>query len=285
PLAGLRVLVVDDTEINCDVARGILEAEGAKVTTASGGQQALEFLQTDPVACDIVLMDIQMPDMDGYEATRRIRQLPGLAALPIVALSAGALKSQRDAALAAGLDDYLSKPFDVEQIVRVLSARAAALATAARGPVAPPQAAPSAVAPVRTDSATAAAPANPPGLDVAAGLRICRQPHIYARALGTFSTNYGDAAQRMSKLAEAGMDTEVAALAHKLRGVAANLGMQQIAASAGQLEQAARRGALEQEWPQLSAGFMADMNEALTSARAYVATAGSPAPAAPVAAN
>jgi len=117
-LLGLRVLVVDDSDINLDVTKRILELEGAQVRLAGNGQDAFELLQAEPRAIDVVLMDVQMPVLDGHDATRRIRVELALTDLPIIALTAGALSSERQRAAAAGMDDYIIKPFDAQSLVR-----------------------------------------------------------------------------------------------------------------------------------------------------------------------
>jgi signal transduction histidine kinase/CheY-like chemotaxis protein/HPt (histidine-containing phosphotransfer) domain-containing protein len=119
-LPGVRVLVVDDTEINLEIARRLLERQGASVQTCSSGREALDFLGLRSAVLDLVLMDVQMPHMDGLEATRRIRGELGLTTLPIVALTAGALTEERKRALGAGMDDFLSKPIDPQEMVRVI---------------------------------------------------------------------------------------------------------------------------------------------------------------------
>lgn len=119
-LLGAKVLVVDDSDINLFVARRILQQQGASVTTASNGREALEHLSRSAEAFDVVLMDIQMPVMDGHTATRRIRSELGLRSLPIVALTADARKSERDHALQSGINDFLTKPFDAATLVRTL---------------------------------------------------------------------------------------------------------------------------------------------------------------------
>jgi len=116
-LLGVRVLVVDDSDINLDVTKRILELEGAQVRLAGNGQEAFELLQAEPLAIDVVLMDVQMPVLDGHDATRRIRVELELADLPIIALTAGALSSERQRAAAAGMDDYIIKPFDAQSLV------------------------------------------------------------------------------------------------------------------------------------------------------------------------
>jgi PAS domain S-box-containing protein len=117
-LSGVRVLVVDDSDINLEVAQRILEKQGATVTTCSDGLAALEHVRVHHQSLDIVLMDVQMPTLDGNEATRRIRGELQLNTLPIVALTAGALVGERQRALEAGMNDFISKPFDPQALIR-----------------------------------------------------------------------------------------------------------------------------------------------------------------------
>ncbi|MDB5860866.1 MAG: Aerobic respiration control sensor protein ArcB [Ramlibacter sp.] len=116
-LLGVRVLVVDDSDINLEVTRRILELEGADVRLACNGLEAFELLESDPCAIDVVLMDVQMPVLDGHDATRRIRLELRLAELPIIALTADALSSERQRAASSGMDDYIVKPFDAKALV------------------------------------------------------------------------------------------------------------------------------------------------------------------------
>jgi two-component system, sensor histidine kinase and response regulator len=122
---GLSVLVVEDNTVNQAVARGMLDQLGCDVTTAINGREAIEQVQSRTF--DIVLMDCQMPEMDGYSATRWIREWEAAANrrhMPIVALTANALDGDRDRCLAAGMDDYLSKPFTMAQLRDALTRRA-----------------------------------------------------------------------------------------------------------------------------------------------------------------
>lgn len=119
-LPGVRVLVVDDSSINLDVVGLMLSRNGALVTTANSGEEALAALAASPEAFDVVLMDVQMPGIDGLEATRRARKLLGLTPLPIIALTAGALTEEKRKALDAGMDDFLSKPIDPTQLINRL---------------------------------------------------------------------------------------------------------------------------------------------------------------------
>jgi len=120
-LRGLRVLVVDDSAINRAVAQRALTLAGADCTLANDGEQALSRLREQPRGYDVVLMDIQMPVMDGLTATRAIRQDPTLSRLPVLALSAGVLEEERESALAAGMNDFITKPLDLKQLNAVLA--------------------------------------------------------------------------------------------------------------------------------------------------------------------
>ena len=116
-LVGVRVLAADDSVINLEVVRRILEMEGALVSLAGNGQEAVDHLLAQPQGFDVVLMDAQMPVLDGYDAVRRIRGGLGLTHLPIIALTAGALTSERKLAKESGMNDFVSKPFDPQGLV------------------------------------------------------------------------------------------------------------------------------------------------------------------------
>ncbi|HHW65503.1 MAG TPA: response regulator [Rhodocyclaceae bacterium] len=119
-LAGAHVLVVDDSAMNRDLVERALALEGATATLAADGQQALALLKSGAQPFDAVLMDVQMPVLDGLAATRRIRGELGLSALPVIAFTAGVRDEQQAAARAAGADDVLPKPMDLEQMTQVL---------------------------------------------------------------------------------------------------------------------------------------------------------------------
>ncbi len=116
-----RVLVVDDNPVNRRLARGLLERGGYEVVEAANGEEALAALEREGPAIDLVLMDVQMPVLDGLEATRRIRRMPGLGELPVVALTAHALAGDREECLAAGMDDYLSKPLNRDELLATVA--------------------------------------------------------------------------------------------------------------------------------------------------------------------
>ena len=114
-LLGVRVLVVDDHSL--DVMKLILELEGAQVWLASNGQEAIDLIRSEPDGFDVVLMDVQMPVLDGHAATRRIRHELRLKDLPIIGLTGDAQSSARDQGVAAGMDDYIVKPYVIETLV------------------------------------------------------------------------------------------------------------------------------------------------------------------------
>ncbi|WP_308495399.1 ATP-binding protein [Duganella aceris] len=129
PLQGLRLLLVEDHPLNQIVARGMLEHAGATVDVAENGQLAVDRLRAHAGDYDIVLMDVQMPVMDGFEATRLIRNELRLT-LPILAMSAGVMQSEQDGCIAAGMNDFIPKPVDIEQMLDIISRHRDALRAA-----------------------------------------------------------------------------------------------------------------------------------------------------------
>ncbi|MCA1859267.1 response regulator [Janthinobacterium sp. HSC-3S05] len=214
-LAGVRVLVVDDSEINRDVVRHILCDQGALPSFACDGRQALDWLLAHPDDVDIVLMDVQMPVMDGLQATRALRQLPQFHDLPVVALTAGAFQTQRTAALEAGVNHFISKPFDVPQtialVARVHRRHAQGL------PALPPVVAEGAM-PVPPGGAA-------PAIDLAQGLAQWLDEAPYRQHLSRFGDTYSNTVGAMRALLAADARDDAAALAHKLAGVAGSLAL------------------------------------------------------------
>lgn len=231
-LPGLRVLVVDDSEINCEVAQRILEAEGALVTAQADGRQAVEWLRTNAMAVDAVLMDIQMPELDGYAATRLIRGELGLTRLPVVALTAGAFKNQQDAALATGMNGFLAKPFDVDQMIQMLQRLTGCKPAAAIPAPANGEAGPRAPAPLPQLA----------GIDLPLGLSNWGSGAAawrrYQKYLHKFSASYALAGRHIAAALQQNDTESAAATAHKLFGTAATLALQDVAALARQIDDA-----------------------------------------------
>ncbi len=118
-LAGKKVLIVDDDIRNIFAMTSLLEPHQMHILSAETGKSAIESLQGDP-EIDVVLMDIMMPDMDGYDTMRAIRKLGKFRSLPIIALTAKAMKGDREKCIEAGASDYISKPVDTEQLLAML---------------------------------------------------------------------------------------------------------------------------------------------------------------------
>jgi len=245
PLQGLRVLVVDDSEINQEVASGILAGYGAQVSVADDGEDALAWLDAHPDAVDIVLMDVQMPRLDGYAATRRLRQDRRWRDLPVIALTAGAFQSMQEAAREAGMNDFIAKPFDVAQLVACIRHWTGR------------QPAPVVMAPSSGDidpSDPALQGTDPDvliaqGIDLPAALGRWERLTTYRNFLDTFARTHAETGTAIARACRMGALDEAAALAHTLSGVAANLALPRVAGFAGQLEQTLRagRGPAEEE--------------------------------------
>jgi CheY-like chemotaxis protein len=115
----LYILIADDVKLNQQVARGILQKFGHQVEVANDGREAVAMVAANDY--DLVLMDVQMPEMSGIDATAAIRALPGdRAAVPVIAMTAHAMQGDRESLIAAGMDDYISKPFNITQLTELL---------------------------------------------------------------------------------------------------------------------------------------------------------------------
>ena len=118
PLSGLKILLVDDGKLNLMIGEQLLTIKGAEVSLAQSGHEALRALTEE--SFNLVLMDVSMPEMDGYETTRLLRENPDLKALPVIALTAHAIAGERARCLGAGMNDYLTKPFQTEQLLKLI---------------------------------------------------------------------------------------------------------------------------------------------------------------------
>ncbi len=227
-LARARALLVEDNDINQQVAREILEGFGLTVTVVGDGRTALEILRADPGRYTVVLTDLQMPEMDGFELTRIIRNELGLIDLPIIAMTAHALEDVRRHCLAIGMDDHVAKPIDPMALLTVLSRW---LAPRSHDE-----------APSEEDISVPELPATLPGIDLAAGLvRLAGNRELLQELLLIFRSEWSEGSTILCATVTAGNFELARHMAHDLRGVAANLAVTDVSATANALEQALKR--------------------------------------------
>jgi len=224
PVRGARVLLVEDNEINRQVARELLEGAGLVVETAGDGEQALRLLDRHAYAA--VLMDVQMPVMDGLEATRRIRADARFAALPVIAMTAHAMARDRKKSLEAGMSDHVGKPIDPKELYAALAhfllPDATASAPAAASAPEPP---------------SGASPAGMRRLDARLGLsRVRGNDRLYRKLLREFPGKFGDAVAAIKERLAADDAPGARRLVHTLKGVAGNIGAMSLYAIATDVE-------------------------------------------------
>ena len=256
---GARVLVAEDNPVNQVVVREILAQFGLDPVVVDNGLMAVEEVAEH--GYDLVLMDCEMPRMDGFEATRRIRQAEELAAsegrarpLPIIALTANAVQGDRERCLAAGMNDYITKPVEP-----LLLSKAIEAALRAAGWKPPPEACGARREPAGpsrgTDAGAAqdAAPASGPVAPAAEGVtamdveqalaRCCGNMRVLSLVLDEFERQAGRAVDEIQRALAEGTVKEVARVAHGIKGAAANISASGAAESARRLEQLAKQGA------------------------------------------
>ncbi|USX18413.1 response regulator [Oxalobacteraceae bacterium OTU3REALA1] len=227
-LAGMRILLVEDNEINQEVAQYILLHAGATVDVRGNGQLAVDLLTAEPDRYDVVLMDVQMPVLNGYDATAALRAA-GLT-LPVVAMTANVMEDDRRRAQAAGMDAHVAKPIDVEDLIAVLTGLVPSTApTGVEAAAATPQ--PPATA-VMADPAPAAA-ARPAtalaGIDIEAALaRLGGDRETLTALLRRFEQSQGGTVDEVRALLAGGQPQQAAQALHRLRGVASNLGAAEV---------------------------------------------------------
>jgi two-component system, sensor histidine kinase and response regulator len=229
-LSGLRVLLVEDNEINRELASQLLRDVGVVVSTAQNGREAVEKVTTE--SFDGVLMDIQMPEMDGYQAARAIRARSELTALPIIAMTANAMLVDRTKALDAGMNDHLPKPIDPQELYATIECwfKPPALVSSPQSGT-PPAA--------FTDRELALESLD--GIDVADGLkRVAGNRPLYRNLLLKFRQSQADAGPEIHQALAAGDRQRAERIAHTIKGIAGSIGAKDLQAAAAVVEQGLR---------------------------------------------
>lgn len=251
-IKGAKLLLVEDNHINQQVAKETLEQEGFDVTIAADGRDAVQKIRENHF--DAVLMDLQMPVMDGYEATRIIRSEAQFDDLPIIAMTAHAVSDARERCLHVGMDGYVTKPIDVDELLASLidvikpelrATQGSCLAKAAEQNV-------------------ALLPDCLPGIDMLQGLKnVVGNERLFRDLLLKFYQSYSDAETRLDALLQTGDVDSALRMLHAMKGVAANLAMPELKTGVEMLEQTLKKPA--QYEPEILAGFADAQNRVLES--------------------
>ena len=230
-LRGARILLTEDNEINQQIAVELLEGAGATVTVANNGREAVEILSNgpQPPPFDVVLMDLQMPVMDGYQATAKLRSDARFATLPIIAMTAHATMEEKQRCLAAGMNDHISKPIDPDNLFETVGRFYKTMEGAqivepqqSQGKVPEPNEIPSVK-----------------GLDTKDGLaRVAGNRKLYMKLLHQFVSQQGSANSLIADALAKNDRVSAERLAHTVKGVAGNLGARELQQVAGTLEKA-----------------------------------------------
>jgi CheY-like chemotaxis protein/HPt (histidine-containing phosphotransfer) domain-containing protein len=221
-----KVLLVEDNEINQQVAKELLEQIGLEVDTVDDGEQAVNYVKQQRP--NLVLMDIQMPVMDGYEATKQIRKLPDMEDLPIFAMTANAMVGDADKSTQAGMNGHIAKPVDPEELYNTireqLTTTAATTNNSTQTGWKPPQ-------------------NNPPGIDLQRGIKqVGGNPDFYLKLLAKFVTNHGECIQQLNEMLERSELDDARRSAHTIKGVAGNIGAYELQQRATELEATLAKG-------------------------------------------
>jgi two-component system sensor histidine kinase/response regulator len=232
-LRGARVLVAEDNEINQQVAKEILEQAGLVVSIANNGKEAVQRVQAEPY--DAVLMDIQMPVMGGFEATREIRKDVRFKDLPIIAMTAHAMAGDREKSLAAGMSDHVTKPIDPDELFSTLARwiKPGERQTAEAG----------SRCVTLEEKAEVMLPSDLPGISMVSGLsRVGGNKKLYVKLLCRFRESQENAAHEIRAALRSGDKDTAGRLAHTVKGVSGNLGAENLYLAAAELEKAIKQG-------------------------------------------
>ncbi len=235
-----KVLLVEDNKINQQVAQELLEGYGLLVVIADNGKQALELASSTDF--DLILMDVQMPVMDGLEATRQLRQIKSYQYTPVIAMTAHAMDGDREACLQAGMNDYLSKPIDPNVLLHVLSnwLESYEVLHAASADV----------------PADINLPDNIPGIDLAWGLkRVGGNKKLFIRLLNDFLQSHQGVCEKTRQFILNNNIEAARRQVHTIQGVAGNIGARDLQAAAMELEKSIRTGADKTVYQELADKF------------------------------
>lgn len=230
PLRGKRILLAEDNEVNQQVATAFLQSAGLEVSVACNGLQAVEMAQSAQFAA--ILMDMHMPEMDGLEATRQIRSIPACATTPIIAMTAAVMQEDKKACFDAGMDDFVGKPIEPEELIGALrkwtgtAASPTPVTSVAR--VVPPSDSDEELERLRLVE----------GVDIASAItRMGGDRDLYLRLIQGFASRADSLVEQLKTLPL----TDLPALAHKVKGECANLGLTLMASSCADLEVALKQ--------------------------------------------
>jgi signal transduction histidine kinase/DNA-binding response OmpR family regulator/HPt (histidine-containing phosphotransfer) domain-containing protein len=256
-LRGARVLLVEDNEINQELAMELLSSNGILVEVANNGREALDILQKNKF--DGVLMDCQMPVMDGYEATRRLRAQERFKDLPVLAMTANAMAGDRDKVLEAGMNDHIAKPINVREMFAIMAKW-----------ITPSE-------PLRESAASHQSVINSetikipqlPGIDIAAGLATCQGNRtLYQKLLIKFRHGQADFVEQFREAQQSDDPQAATRCAHTLKGVAGNIAAADVQKAAEALEFACKENKESDEIDRL----MESVSQALSPVMAGLET-------------
>jgi PAS domain S-box-containing protein len=229
-LAGRHILVAEDNPLNQQVVKEMLELHGMRATLADNGREALQALEQNHF--DAVLMDVHMPEIDGLEATQHLRRQPRWQHLPVIALTADAMVDERQRCLDAGMDDFLSKPVNLEQLTSMLSQKLCPEAGQPSTTIPEPAAEPS----------TAAVAAT---LDLSHLGELAEDQELIQQLLTSFAENFDHTDEQLRACLQAGDWQQARHLAHTLKGAAGNIGGKALYAAAAELESELKQGGFQ----------------------------------------
>ena len=268
-LRGACLLLVEDNELNQEVAMGLLETANMSIDLAENGEVAVRMVNEKDY--DLVLMDMQMPVMDGVAATKEIRSNPRFAALPIIAMTANAMDSDRELCLQAGMNDHLGKPIDPDRLF-------ATLKRWMKGRRSDPSA-----EPLVNEVAAASSEVVEPipeieGVDQADGLkRVGGNRRLYRQLLVKFAAKFAGADEQVSWALQSGDRNGAERIAHTVKGVAGNIGIKQVQFAAERLEKAIRES--DEAVPSILRDFASVLRPQIEAMRVALGEAAPPASA------